>query len=301
MRTPRKRLAVALPVLGLFLVLGACSSPPPPSVAANPCEPNPCLHPNRGQCAVVEGQAVCSCDPGTRLLEGGRCEVPHPCQPNPCTTPNQSVCSVSPEGQAVCACDSGYLPDGQGCRLEPRLTCSGEHTSGDAFEPDECPRLARPFGTQGDQEEAHTLEPASDEDWFRFTASEGRLLEIDARGEPGTKLLLSLHSGDGAEVLASELSGQPSVRLLWKAPATGEFLLRLLASGPEGGAYRLSLANRGVDDFVDTPEEVSSTRSTDGQPVTGALQYGGDRDVLRFSLQAGRSYRFDGAWLASGS
>ncbi|WP_224241928.1 pre-peptidase C-terminal domain-containing protein [Hyalangium gracile] len=264
----------------------------------NPCEPNPCVQPGRGQCSNVDGGAVCSCDPG-KQEQGGVCVVPNPCEPNPCTAPNKTDCSVA-NGQPVCACVSGYVPEGDGCRPEQTVTCVGQHTTGDSFEPDECPGLARAVGAGGMQNEAHTLSPAGDEDWFKLTAVAGHIYEAVATGAAGQRLHLDLYAADGTTVLASDHGGQATVSLLHKAAGAGElfFRVRAFASG-ETGAYSISISDVGVDDFADEPALATTLTATSGTAVPGELQFDGDRDVVKLPLSAGRSYRFEAAWSAT--
>ncbi|WP_224367490.1 PPC domain-containing protein [Hyalangium versicolor] len=267
---------------------------PPP----NPCEPNPCVQPGRGQCSSVNGGAVCSCDPG-KQEEDGVCVTPHPCEPNPCTTPNKTDCSVS-NGQPVCSCVSGYVPEGEECRPEQPVTCSGQHSTGDSFEPDECPALARAVGAGGTQNEEHTLSPSADEDWFKLTAVAGHVYEAVATGVAGERLHLDLYAEDGSTVLASDHSGQATARLVHKAAGAGALFFRIRAfSSGETGTYRISLTDLGADDFADEPALATALTAPNGTPVSGSLQFDGDRDVVKVPLTAGHSYRFEAAWSAA--
>ncbi|MBN1210690.1 MAG: PPC domain-containing protein [Myxococcaceae bacterium] len=262
----------------------------------NPCEPNPCMQPDRGQCSSVDGGAVCGCTPGTQEGDGGVCVPPNPCEPNPCTTPNKTDCSVS-NGQPVCACVSGYLPEGEGCVPEPTITCEGQHSAGDTFEPDECPALARDVGPGGAQNEGHTLSPVADEDWFKLTAVAGHVYEAVATGAAGARLDLDLYAADGSTVLVSDHSGQAGVQIVHKATVSGALFVRVRAFVPgETGAYSITLQDLGEDDFADEPALATTLTAPSGTPVSGALQFGGDRDVVKLALSAGHSYRFEAAW-----
>jgi hypothetical protein len=264
----------------------------------NPCDPNPCMPP-RGQCSNVDGGAVCGCDPGTQEGDGGVCFTPTPCNPNPCTTPNKTDCSVS-GGLPVCSCVPGYVPEGEGCKPEPTVTCAGEHTTGDSFEPDECPALARAIGTSGAQNEPHTLSPAGDEDWFKIAGAAGHLYEISAAGAAGVRLDVDLYAADGTTVLASDHSGLETVGLIHKAAAAGDLFVRVRAfGGGAGGGYSISIGDLGVDDFADEPALATVLTAPSGTPASGAFQFGGDRDVVKIPLSAGRSYRFEAAWAAA--
>ncbi|KFE67582.1 hypothetical protein DB31_8065 [Hyalangium minutum] len=230
---------------------------------------------------------------------GGTCVVPNPCDPNPCTLPNKTDCSVS-NGQAVCSCVSGYEPDGEECKPEQTVTCTGQHTEGDSFEPDECPALARAVDAGGTQNEAHTLSPLGDEDWLKLTASAGHIYEVVATSAASERLDLDLYAADGTTVLASDHSGQTPVQLVHKATVAGELYFRIRSSvSGDAGAYTLSIVDLGVDDFADEPALATVLTTPSGTPVAGALQFDGDRDVVKLPLTAGHSYRFEAAWSAT--
>jgi hypothetical protein len=109
-------------------------------VLADPCSPNPCTAPNRSVCSAAGAVALCSCDDGNRDDGTGGCM--EACDPNPCVAPHQHVCSPAPGG-FQCSCDPGYVAGTAGCQFEAPASCAKAHDVGDAFEPDECPELAR--------------------------------------------------------------------------------------------------------------------------------------------------------------
>lgn len=242
---------------------------------------------------------LCAGCPGKSGTDDGTGVTPppaNPCQPNPCTAPNKTDCSAS-NGQAVCSCVAGYTPQGDGCQREPTPTCAGEHTLGDAYEPDECPALARAVSTSGTSE-SHTLTSAVDEDWFRFAATSGTIYEVSALGDSGLAMRVDLYAADGTTQLASELGGSTGTDVAYKARATETVYARVLsATRASLGSYGVSFGELGTDDLPDTPAEVSTPSLTpDGAPHTGALQFLGDTDVVRVHLEAGRAYRFEAAW-----
>jgi hypothetical protein len=264
---------------------------PPP----NPCQPNPCVEPHKGQCSAVDGGAVCACEPDWREVDGGACEVPHPCSPNPCTAPFQTECAAV-DGRAVCSCVAGYVPAGEGCQPEVVITCAGQHSTGDALEPDECPALARDLGTSGTQHEAHTVAPVGDEDWLRFEATEGHIYEVRLDAAEGVRPHVDVYSADGQTVCASDHEGTATVRLAYEASVTGRQYVRVRAFDGTGGAYRVSLADLGPDDYGDEVATATPVDFTSGTPVAGTLQPAGDRDVARVPLAGGRRYRVEAAW-----
>ena len=257
----------------------------------DPCTLNPCQQPGRTQCANVEGKAVCGCDPGLEPQPDGACVKPNACEPNPCTTPNKTDCTVS-NGQAVCACVSGYVPEGDACQPEPAVTCAAQHTTGDAFEPDECPALARPVGAGGTRDEAHSLSPAGDEDWFRLDALPEHFYEVVVTGAAGDRLHLDLYAADGTTVVRSDHRGLDTASLRHKASASGALFVRVSAmTSGASAAYRISIQDLGADDHGESPAE-SSPVIVDAPPASGAFERPGDVDVFSFQAQAGHIYAF---------
>lgn len=266
---------------------------------ANPCDPNPCVQPNRGVCTAEDAGVTCSCNPGTEPRTDGGCAVPNACEPNPCTTPNKTDCSLS-EGRAVCSCVTGYVPEGDGCRPEVTVSCAGQHSAGDTFEPDECPALARLVSTTGGQEELHSLSPVADEDWLRFSATAGHVYDVSATGAAGVKLHVDVYGADGTTPLTSDHSGREVVSLTYKAGATGNLFVRVRAHERTSvGNYSIVITGLGADDYPDEPSQATTVMVPDGQQVPGALQFVGDRDVVRLRLEEGHAYRFEAAWTRS--
>lgn len=267
----------------------------------DPCAPNPCTQPLRGQCSAVSGVAVCACDPGTREVEGGRCVALDACDPNPCTTPHKTVCSAT-GGSAVCACDPGYVPEGDGCQPEaPPITCAGQHATGDVFEPDECPLLAHAIDATGAQNEFHTLGPAADDvDWLRHTVTAGHIYEVAIGASPGVKVDVKALAADGTTVLASGSTGDEAVlRRSFKVAASEDVFFRVRAHEGQAGGYTFSLRDRGEDDHGDEPARASAVTVGTDTTVNGELQFDEDRDVLRFTSAGGRSYRFSALRLST--
>ncbi len=66
----------------------------------DPCLPNPCMDPNKTQCATNGQSFVCSCDPGYHDDGAGGCTM-DPCLPNICAATNQA-CRDDGNGQPEC-------------------------------------------------------------------------------------------------------------------------------------------------------------------------------------------------------
>ena len=103
------------------------------------------------------------------------------------------------------------------------------------------------------------LATSTDEDWYGFAAHKDESFAIDCRPAPRsspTLPVVSIVGADGATLAAAKATESPDrvCRLDWRAPADGEFYLRVVdvERGAAGGAefvYTLSLA-RGRGDFA---------------------------------------------------
>ncbi|MCY4448972.1 MAG: PPC domain-containing protein [Chloroflexi bacterium] len=141
------------------------------------------------------------------------------------------------------------------------------------------------------------IDYGGDADALRFTAQEGQIYQIDA--ELGTlsdsHMVLFQHSNQGlaSEGIYGSSGGLTASRIVWKAPSTGEFYIRMEGySANSTGSYTLavSIANPD-DDYADTVEAADAI--TVGTPVPGAIDYVGDVDVFRLAAQQGQIYQVD--------
>ncbi len=256
---------------------GAC-------VPASSCTPNPCTALHRTACSLSGNLATCGCDTGYED-RGGTCVPTDPCAPNPCTAPHQGQCAAT-DGGSACSCDPGYVPGTNGCDALPPPQCSGQHATGDTYEPDECPTLAHDIASGVDQ--AHTLSPAGDVDFVRFSVDAGTIVRL-AQVTAAVTTSLSLYAPDAVTVLETRTSPNPVLR---KLAAAGTYYLGVRGStASTTGATTLRYQDLGFDDCGDT---VATARPvTVGTPTTGALEYPGDVEVLAVPVVAGHVYRFE--------
>jgi subtilisin-like proprotein convertase family protein len=246
------------------------------------CTPNPCTMPNRGVCTDVGGTAVCGCNPGYEDRNGA-CVQTDPCSPNPCTMPNQGVCAAGADAGVSCGCNPGYQPGTSGCELIPPPTCTGQHTTGDVYEPDECPALAKEILDGVAQ--SHTFEPAGDVDWVKFTVDAGAVVQVEESGPITT--FVSIYEPNGTTAFVSNVGD----RVIRKLPTAGTWYVQLRANGSQvTGATTVQYTNLGYDDYGDT--NATATPVALGN-LTGRFDFPGDWDVLAVPVQAGRVYRFE--------
>ncbi len=286
---------------GLVAAFGCGKAPGdegPPDAGA-PCERFACQNPGRTRCVVEDGRPRCACDEGLEE-QGPLCVTPtppDPCVPNPCTQLHRSVC-LNFSGEPRCLCDEGYELEGPTCRPLIPVDCTGAHTDGDAFEPDECPELARDIGTSGEQEEPHTFAPAGDNDWFVVRAGAGQVLSFRAvsQGTSPNDFRADVYAGAQLQALGPQRTGEERVDFAVKAEETAEVFLRLRAGTfEEQGAYTVSIGDEGFDDFPD--EVLLASEHPLATAHEGRIQFEGDVDTLAFGLSAMHSYRVDTTWL----
>lgn len=257
-------------------------------VAPSVCAPNPCTQPNRGVCTEVAGAAQCGCNPGFEE-RAGACVPLSPCMPNPCTRPNETVCSVNADAGTSCACDPGHQPAMNGCEPVPPPTCIAQHTTGDAFEPDECPMLAKPIVSGVPQD--HTIDPVADVDFFSFSADAGAIVRLEETTSFGTTL--TLFATNGTSTITNSSTGNDVI--LTKLPSAGRYFLRARAATASAtGAYTLRFTDLGFDDHPDLEQGTATlTPTTQGTELAGTFETAGDVDVLGVPVVQGRVYRFE--------
>ncbi|MCC6338213.1 MAG: PPC domain-containing protein [Myxococcales bacterium] len=256
-------------------------------VKVEACTPNPCTQPHRGQCSDVGGAAVCGCDVGFED-RGSACVPVDPCSSNPCTQPHRSVCTSGGDAGVACGCDMGYELGVTGCELIPPPTCVGQHIAGDAYEPDECPALARDMLAGVPQ--SHTVDPVGDVDFVRFSVDAGARVVLEETG--GVSTALTLYAPDGVTVLHT--ASNPD-RIAARLAVAGTYYLGVRAASPAGASSTtISFTHVGVDDQADSEAGANTlVPTTAGTALSGSFEYGGDWDVLAVPVQAGRVYRFE--------
>ena len=136
-----------------------------------------------------------------------------------------------------------------------------------------------------------TLEYEGDVDVFRFAAEEGRLYQLDvALGTLGDSYLEVRDSSDWALEYNDDHGGTFASRIVWLAPASGDYYLAV--GGLGAGSYTLTVAYSDVVD--DHGNDLGgATPVTVGSDIEGALEYEGDVDVFRFTAEEGRLYQLD--------
>ena len=253
-------------------------------VVVDVCSPNPCNQPNRGVCTALNGAAVCGCNAGFVDMNGS-CVQLDACNPNPCNQPNRGVCSAV-DGGASCACNIGYQEGPTGCEVIAPPTCSTQHSTGDSYEPDECPALAKPIFPGTPQQ--HTYAPAGDVDWVLFNADAGTVVLGEVSG---VSSYVSLYGSNGATAIATNGSNRVHVKLA----STGTFFMQARPQTASAmGNTTLSLTFSS-DDHADSRDGNPSVvmPANPGTSVNGVFNFPGDVDCLAVPVQANRVYQLE--------
>jgi len=140
------------------------------------------------------------------------------------------------------------------------------------------------------------IEPASDVDWFSFSAIEGTVYQITAASfalETASDPLLTLVNHDMRNTLVVDDNGQGNNGALieWVAPATETYYLNVTV-GASGVPGRYQVAINGIeDDYASNTTDAATIVSGDSK--SGQIGTRGDRDWFAFEATAGTAYRVD--------
>ncbi|MYD35626.1 MAG: hypothetical protein F4X20_01185 [Dehalococcoidia bacterium] len=139
---------------------------------------------------------------------------------------------------------------------------------------------------------AGALEYEGDVDYFRFTAEEGVLYQIDVALDTLHDSYLELRDIDDVWTLAEDYDlrdSQASPSIVWQAPESAEFYVVVGAywSSPNlPGSYTLTVTlSTTADDHANFLE--SATTIALGETAVGTLEYEGDIDFFVFTAGAG--------------
>ncbi len=150
-------------------------------------------------------------------------------------------------------------------------------------------------GIQVGQASAGAVDYEGDVDYFRFTAQAGQLYQIDvALDTLDDSYLGLLRDADDWYLAGNDDFGDSlASRIVWAAPESGDVYVVVSAGWESGtGSYTLTVA---LSDIVDDHGNSfgDATGIQVGQASAGAVDYEGDVDYFRFTVQAGQLYQID--------
>ena len=132
-----------------------------------------------------------------------------------------------------------------------------------------------------------------DSDYFRFTVEEGQFYQVDVALGTLRDSVLMLLGPDRWELAYNDDHGDSlASRVVWEAPASGEYYLAVASAGFDAGSYTLTVSHSTiVDDHGNDIDD--ATVAAVGADVEGAVDYEGDIDYFRFQAERGQSYQID--------
>ena len=134
-----------------------------------------------------------------------------------------------------------------------------------------------------------------DSDYFRITVEEGRFYQIDvALGTLPDSYLELLDSDDWRLASNDDYGDSPASRIVWEAPASGDYYLAVddTGFGAQVGSYTLTVSHSTiVDDHGGSAADASAV--TVGESIEGSVNYLGDEDVFLFQVEAGTIYEIE--------
>ena len=130
-----------------------------------------------------------------------------------------------------------------------------------------------------------------DSDYFRFTAEEGRLYQIDVSLGTLENSIVYLYDGYGSfRAVNDDHEDSLASRIFWVAPASVDYYIEVLGYG--AGSYTLTISHSTiVDDHGNDVEEATVVEVA--VDVEGVIDYSGDFDYFRFTAVNGRLYQID--------
>ena len=132
-----------------------------------------------------------------------------------------------------------------------------------------------------------------DSDYFRFQAEEGLLYHLGVSDE-GYGITATLLGPDGItpELAIAESSDWPGTRIVWQAPASDTYYLRIIGDNQWVDVYTLTITLLPEeDDYGDSP---STAREVGvGEAVEGMIGHPDDRDYFKLMPIEGQVYRIE--------
>jgi len=148
-----------------------------------------------------------------------------------------------------------------------------------------------------------SIEVAGDVDWFGFRGLNGATYEIEtSQLGPGSDTVIDLYREDGTSLIGSndDYGYGLASKIVWTADETALFYVKVRHFSLSGtGTYRISV--KGSDDHCNTPDDCATQIQSNGNPIPGTIETGGDRDWFRFTAVPGLTYELETFDLGPGS
>jgi hypothetical protein len=131
-----------------------------------------------------------------------------------------------------------------------------------------------------------------DRDWFRLSLQAGRSYRFNLNGNTLSDPTLALRNATGTQLAFNDDFNGRNSQISFNATTTGTFYLDAGAYNTGTGSYTLlAVDTTPTDDFTANASTTGSIAI--GGSASGVVNFNGDRDWFRLSLQAGITYRFN--------
>ncbi|MEB3334471.1 MAG: pre-peptidase C-terminal domain-containing protein, partial [Cyanobacteriota bacterium] len=139
-----------------------------------------------------------------------------------------------------------------------------------------------------------------DRDWFRVSLQAGRTYQFNLNADSLADPTLALRDGSGNQLAYNDDFNGLNSQLTYTATAAGTFFLDAGDFGSGTGSYSLLAVD--ISPTPTTDDFAGNSNTTGlisvGGNTSGNVNFNGDRDWFRLSLEAGRTYNFS---VAAGS
>ena len=192
---------------------------------------------------------------------------------------------------SACICPVGFVeePGSGNCVPDVPPSCANSHTTGDTYEPDECPTEAKAIAIGETQ--SRTIEPNTptpDQDWISFTATAGQIFTLEIIDGTVTDTYIYLYDTDGTSILRQHDTPDS---LKYDFDTAGTYYARVRGdSSSYTGTYTATLIDEGFDDHGDDATAATAVTIDAATPTDGDIETWGDQDWFSFDALAGHVY-----------
>jgi hypothetical protein len=138
------------------------------------------------------------------------------------------------------------------------------------------------------------IDVSRDRDWFEVALQQGRTYRFTLSGVTLADPTLRLRDAEGRSLAFNNDFNGRNAQITFTARRAGPCFLDAGANGTGTGSYKLEAADITLNPSSDDVEATTSTTGalSIGGLASGVINFNGDRDWFRMTLQAGRAYTF---------
>jgi len=132
-----------------------------------------------------------------------------------------------------------------------------------------------------------------DRDWFRISLQAGQTYRFNLNGNTLGDPTLYLRNSSGTQLAYNDDFSGLNSQITYTATGSDTYFLDAGAYSSGTGSYTLTATNTTPSNDDYAGDTSTTGTATVGRQASGVIDFVGDRDWWRVSLQAGRTYRFD--------